>query len=130
MKLFFRFLNGIVLKLLITLHFDFLREPHSAVLCTPTSAAHLASWLFQQSPASFKVFGNISFVGALNSIVDQIFIANADYLGSCGNAANTLVFPLTVIASLVLTAIYLLFSDKIIAMLLQLLSKAKDDAAI
>ena len=99
-------------------------------LCTPTSAAHLASWLFQQSPASFKVFGNISFVGALNSIVDQIFIANADYLGSCGNAANTLVFPLTVIASLVLTAIYLLFSDKIIAMLLQLLSKAKDDAAI
>lgn len=51
-------------------------------------------------------------VGALNSIVDQIFIANTDYLGSWGNAANTLVFPLTVIASLVLTAIYLLFSDK------------------
>ena len=37
-------------------------------------------------------------VGALYNIVDQIFIANADYLGSCGNAANTVVFPLTVIA--------------------------------
>ena len=36
-------------------------------------------------------------VGALNNIVDQIFIANADYLGSYGNAANTVVFPLTVI---------------------------------
>ena len=30
--------------------------------------------------------------------MDQIFIANADYLGSYGNAANTVVFPLTVIA--------------------------------
>ena len=37
-------------------------------------------------------------VGALYNIVDQIFIANADYLGSNGNAANTAVFPLTVIA--------------------------------
>lgn len=37
-------------------------------------------------------------VGALYNIVDQIFIANADYLGSFGNAANTVVFPLTVIA--------------------------------
>lgn len=96
-------------------------------------------------------------VGALYNIVDQIFIANADYLGSYGNAANTVVFPLTVIAlsvavmigdgccafvslslgrnkpadasrstgnaivlavvsSLVLTAIYLLFSDPIITM--------------
>ena len=96
-------------------------------------------------------------VGALYNIVDQIFIANADYLGSYGNAANTVVFPLTVIAlaiavmigdgccafvsmslgqkreedaklsignavaitvvsSLVLTAIYLIFSDEIIAM--------------
>ena len=34
-------------------------------------------------------------VGALYNIVDQIFIANADYLGSNGNAANTVVFPLT-----------------------------------
>ena len=96
-------------------------------------------------------------VGALYNIVDQIFIANASYLGSYGNAANTVVFPLTVVAlavavmigdgccafvsmalgmretarakrsvgnavvlsvasSLVLTAVYLLFADGIIAM--------------
>ena len=96
-------------------------------------------------------------VGALYNIVDQIFIANAQYLGSYGNAANTVVFPLTVIAlaiavmlgdgccafvsisfgkkqadsaqksignvvllsvsaSLVLCAVYLIFSDGIIAM--------------
>lgn len=96
-------------------------------------------------------------VGALYNIVDQIFIANADYLGSFGNAANTVVFPLTVvalaiavmlgdgccafaslslgkgrqedasrsmgnsvvltiIASLVLAAIYLIFDDRLITM--------------
>ena len=96
-------------------------------------------------------------VGALYNIVDQIFIANASYLGSYGNAANTVVFPLTVVAlaiavmigdgccafvsmalgrnevdkakrsvgnavvlsiagGLVLTAIYLVFADGIIAM--------------
>lgn len=96
-------------------------------------------------------------VGALYNIVDQIFIANASYLGSYGNAANTVVYPLTVIAlaiavmigdgccafvslslgknepkdakksvgnsailmivsSLILSAIYLIFSDQIIAM--------------
>ncbi len=96
-------------------------------------------------------------VGALYNIVDQIFIANAAYLGSYGNAANTVVFPLTVIAlaiavmigdgccafvsislgkkeaanarksvgnsvvmmivsGLILMLIYLVFSDKIIAM--------------
>lgn len=96
-------------------------------------------------------------VGALYNIVDQIFIANASYLGSYGNAANTVIFPLTVVAlaiavmigdgccafvsmalgrnevenakrsvgnavvlmiagSLVLTAVYLLFADAIIAM--------------
>ena len=96
-------------------------------------------------------------VGALYNIVDQIFIANAAYLGSYGNAANTVVFPLTVIAlaiavmigdgccayvslclgkkepanarksvgnsiilmigsGLILTAVYLLFSDQIISM--------------
>lgn len=96
-------------------------------------------------------------VGALYNIVDQIFIANADYLGSYGNAANTVVFPLTVLAlgvavmigdgccafvsialggdrreeahrsvgnsivlcivgSLVLTAIYLLFSESILTL--------------
>ncbi len=94
-------------------------------------------------------------VGALYNIVDQIFIANAPYLGSYGNAANTTVFPLTVIAlgiavmigdgccafvskslgagntddakrsvgnsivlcilsSIVLTAVYLIFSDPIL----------------
>lgn len=37
-------------------------------------------------------------VAALYNIVDQIFIANADYLGSYGNAANNVVFPLTVVA--------------------------------
>lgn len=96
-------------------------------------------------------------VGALYNIVDQIFIANADYLGSYGNAANTVVFPLTVVAlaiavmigdgccaftslsfgkkrpkdakisignsilltvlsSLALMAVYLIFQDQIIAM--------------
>lgn len=96
-------------------------------------------------------------VGALYNIVDQIFIANATYLGSYGNAANTVVFPLTVIAlaiavmigdgccafvslslgkrkpedagksvgnsvlltvllSLILCAVYLIFSSQIIAM--------------
>ena len=96
-------------------------------------------------------------VGALYNIVGQIFIANASYLGSYGNAANTVVFPLTVVAlaiavmigdgccafvsmalgrnevdkakrsvgnavvlsiagSFVLTAIYLVFADGIIAM--------------
>ena len=96
-------------------------------------------------------------VGALYNIVDQIFIANASYLGSYGNAANTVVFPLTVVAlaiavmigdgccafvsislgkkeqkmakksvgnsvvmilagSIVLTAVYLIFSEQIIAM--------------
>ena len=34
-------------------------------------------------------------VGALYNIVDQIFIANASYLGSYGNAANTVVALLT-----------------------------------
>ena len=31
-------------------------------------------------------------VGALHNIFDQIFIATASYLGSYGNAANTVVF--------------------------------------
>lgn len=37
-------------------------------------------------------------IAALYNIVDQIFIANATYLGSYGNAANNVVFPLTVVA--------------------------------
>lgn len=40
-------------------------------------------------------------VAALYNIVDQIYIANATYLGSYGNAANNVVFPLTVIALVV-----------------------------
>ena len=47
-------------------------------------------------------------VGALYNIVDQIFIANASYLGSYGNAANTVVFPLTVAALAVCTLVSLL----------------------
>jgi len=37
-------------------------------------------------------------IAALYNIVDQIFIANATYLGSYGNAANNVVFPLTIVA--------------------------------
>ncbi len=37
-------------------------------------------------------------IAALYNIVDQLFIANASYLGSYGNAANNTVFPMTVIA--------------------------------
>ncbi len=49
--------------------------------------------------AKYSVPCVISLVaGALYNIVDQIFIANASYLGSYGNAANTVVFPLTVVA--------------------------------
>lgn len=44
-------------------------------------------------------------VAALYNIVDQIFIANADYLGSYGNAANTAVFPITVVALAIATLI-------------------------
>lgn len=96
-------------------------------------------------------------VAALYNIVDQIFIANASYLGSYGNAGNTVVFPLTVVAlsiavmigdgccafvsislgagkreeahksignavvlcvilSIMLTAVYLIFMDPILAM--------------
>lgn len=37
-------------------------------------------------------------VAALYNVVDQVFIANASYLGSYGNAANTVVLPMTVVA--------------------------------
>ena len=37
-------------------------------------------------------------VAALYNVVDQVFIATATYLGSYGNAANTVVFPMTVVA--------------------------------
>ena len=44
-------------------------------------------------------------VAALYNIVDQLFIANADYLGSYGNAANNVVFPLTMVALAIATMI-------------------------
>ena len=43
-------------------------------------------------------------VAALYNIVDQLFIANADYLGSYGNAANNVVFPLTMVALAIASA--------------------------
>lgn len=64
-------------------------------------------------------------VAALYNIVDQIFIANASYLGSYGNAANTVVFPLTVVA----LAIAVMIGDGCCAFVsLSLGSKKKDDA--
>ena len=64
-------------------------------------------------------------VGALYNIVDQIFIANADYLGSNGNAANTVVFPLTVIA----LAIAVCIGDGCCAMVSSLLGEGRADKA-
>ena len=64
-------------------------------------------------------------VGALYNIVDQIFIANADYLGSNGNAANTVVFPLTVIA----LAVAVCIGDGCCAMVSGLLGGGKADKA-
>lgn len=64
-------------------------------------------------------------VGALYNIVDQIFIANAAYLGSYGNAANTVVFPLTVIA----LAIAVMIGDGCCAFVsISLGGEKKDDA--
>ncbi len=64
-------------------------------------------------------------VGALYNIVDQIFIANADYLGSYGNAANTVVYPLTVIA----LAIAVMIGDGCCAFVSLSLGKSKPDDA-
>ena len=64
-------------------------------------------------------------VGALYNIVDQIFIANADYLGSYGNAANTVVFPLTVIA----LAMAVCIGDGCCAMVSGLLGQGRPDKA-
>ena len=60
-------------------------------------------------------------VAALYNIVDQIFIANADYLGSYGNAANTVVFPLTVVA----LAVAVMIGDGGCAMVSILLGQGK-----
>jgi len=64
-------------------------------------------------------------VGALYNIVDQIFIANASYLGSFGNAANTVVFPLTVVA----LAIAVMIGDGCCAYVSIRLGKQQPDAA-
>ncbi|MCR4771224.1 MAG: polysaccharide biosynthesis C-terminal domain-containing protein, partial [Oscillospiraceae bacterium] len=64
-------------------------------------------------------------VAALYNIVDQIFIANADYLGSCGNAANTVVFPLTVVA----LAVAVMIGDGACAYVSILLGRGKKDDA-
>ena len=64
-------------------------------------------------------------VGALYNIVDQIFIANASYLGSYGNAANTVVFPLTVIA----LAIAVMIGDGCCAFVSLSLGKNETDKA-
>ena len=64
-------------------------------------------------------------VAALYNIVDQIFIANAAYLGSYGNAANTVVFPLTVVA----LAVAVMIGDGACAFVSILLGQGeKDDA--
>lgn len=64
-------------------------------------------------------------VAALYNIVDQIFIANATYLGSYGNAANTEVFPITVVA----LAIAVMIGDGCCAFVsISLGAGAKDDA--
>ena len=64
-------------------------------------------------------------VAALYNIVDQIFIANADYLGSYGNVANTVVFPLTVVA----LAIAVMIGDGACAFVsISLGADRKDDA--
>lgn len=64
-------------------------------------------------------------VAALYNIVDQIFIANASYLGSYGNAANTVVFPLTVIA----LAIAVMIGDGCCAFVSLSLGKAEPENA-
>ena len=64
-------------------------------------------------------------VGALYNIVDQLFIANAAYLGSYGNAANTVVFPLTVVA----LAIAVMIGDGCCAFVSISLGKGKNDLA-
>lgn len=64
-------------------------------------------------------------VGALYNIVDQIFIANASYIGSYGNAANTVVFPLTVIA----LGIAVCFGDGCCATVSGLLGAGKSEDA-
>ena len=64
-------------------------------------------------------------VAALYNIVDQIFIANADYLGSFGNAANSVVFPLTVVA----LAVGMMLGDGCCALVSMSLGAKKEEDA-
>ena len=64
-------------------------------------------------------------VGALYNIVDQLFISNASYLGSYGNAANTVVFPLTVVA----LAVAVMIGDGACAFVSIRLGKGEKDRA-
>ena len=64
-------------------------------------------------------------VAALYNVVDQIFIANATYLGSFGNAANTVVFPMTVVA----LAIAVLIGDGCCAFVSLSLGGGRDEDA-
>ena len=64
-------------------------------------------------------------VAALYNVVDQIFIANATYLGSFGNAANTVVFPMTVVA----LAIAVLIGDGCCAFVSLSLGGGRDETA-
>jgi Na+-driven multidrug efflux pump len=64
-------------------------------------------------------------VGALYNIVDQLYIANADYLGSFGNAANTVIFPLTVVA----LAIAVMIGDGCCAFMSISLGRKEDEKA-
>ncbi|MCD7755347.1 MAG: MATE family efflux transporter [Firmicutes bacterium] len=64
-------------------------------------------------------------VAALYNIVDQIFIANAAYLGSYGNAANTAIFPLTVVA----LAIAVMFGDGCCTFVSLSLGRKEDESA-
>ena len=65
-------------------------------------------------------------VAALYNVVDQIFIANATYLGSFGNAANTVVFPMTVIA----LAVAVLIGDGCCAFVSLSLGGGRDEDAL
>ena len=65
----------------------------------PAEGNPLANGAIGKLIAKFAIPAIIAgLISAAYNIVDQIFIANASYLGSYGNAANTVVFPLTVIA--------------------------------
>ena len=64
-------------------------------------------------------------VGALYNIVDQIIITNASYLGSYGNAANTVVFPMTVVA----LAIAVMVGDGCCAFVSMALGRKESDKA-